>query len=862
MKVIKLFCFVLILIFVVPLYSQTKATLSFPTNIEVSPGDSLAIPLLLSTDSSVIASQIILEYDSTKVKFVNAALGKDVSGFSIETEKNFPIAFSNTGLNQNVLIKISGMDTNKISGNEFEFFQIKWYVSGFNGTAALAFDQRSENTYLTTQNSSLISGSQIQFNPGVMQILPDTTAVLSLKTGLVDVPVGAPLQVAIEVAEVKDLHNFESGLEFDPAILFLDSVRQGDFLNNFGSAKTNWNIPQIDNFSGNVQNIKCARQDTSGVAGGGNLATLYFRSLKPGSTLIQLIQAQCQLSDPEFNSIPIATLANLAVKIFREPAIEMFISDTVAAPNRYINIPLTVQGVADFDIISTLIEIKFDSSCLLGIDVINKGTLTENWQPPIVNNLGKSFYFALAGSKPLAQDGVLVYLRFLTNPRAAENQACTISFAEVILNEGSPKPKLFDGTFRIRGLQIAGAVIYQGTKVPVPNANLNLSGQKSAKKLSDENGTYNMNQLPYGNYLLKPEKLNDQGRCISPFDAALILQYVVGINQLSPYQRIAADVSGDGSVSTFDAALIMRYAVNLDHKFPVMKDSLDCWDFVPANFAINDTNWVSHSGSFIYAPLEQDQFNQDFIGIVYGDVSQNWISPGMQFNPLYKPRMFATIQLGNPKLLDAGMIEFSLLIRHTNAVNAIEIEMEFPEKEFELVNIKLSDLSKEFLLNYHNKSGRLKIALAGAHPITGMGSLLNLQFKPKGAAQPDLPGKLVINNAWFNDEEVYILACEDGAKTTVPPRLELSPNYPNPFNQETVFRISIPEMRDSKISLVIYNLNGQVVRTLLNRNYAPGQYTIRWNGTNDLGNMISSGEYFCVLKAGRERQVQRFVLLR
>lgn len=690
----------------------------------------------------------------------------------------------------------------------------------------------------------------------------DTTALLSLKTDLFDQPVGAPFQVTLQIIDVKDLHNFEAGLEFDPAILVLDSVTQGSFLNEAGVAKTNWSNSVIDNLLGNALGIQCRRQDSTGVSGSGILATLFFRSWKSGATQIKLIQAQCRLGDPAANSIPIATLKNLAVNIFREPAIEMFISDTVAAPNRYINIPVTIQGVADFDIISALIEIKFDSSCVLGVDVMHQGALTENWQSPIVNNRGASLYFALAGSSPLAADGVLVYLRLLANSRAKENQACTISFGEVILNEGSPKPRLFNGAFKIRGLQIGGTVVYQGTKVPVPNTKLILSGQRNIIQLAAENGNYNINQLPYGNYRLMPQKRNDQGRYISPFDAALILQSVVGINQLSPYQRIAADVSGDGSVSTFDAALIMRYSVHLDKKFPVMHDSLDCWDFVPANFAIDDLNWQAHPDSLTYSPLQADLFNQDFIGIVYGDVSQNWISPALEVNPRYKTRMFATIQLGNPEPFEAGIIAIPLHIRHTDAVTAIEIEMEYPDNEVELESIKLSHLANDFLVSYHTQNGRIKIALAGVHPITGMGSLLDLHFKATGAAQPDLSGKIVINNAWFNDEEVYILDSDNGAKTTMPLRLALSPNYPNPFNQETVFRISIPELRDSKISLVIYNLQGQAVRTLLNRNYAPGQYTIRWNGTNDLGNLIASGEYFCVLKAGRERLVQRFVLLR
>ena len=862
MKVMKLSLLVVLLVFIAPLYSQTVTTVSLPMNIMASPGETVETPLLITTDSLLIGAHIVLEYDSTKIKFVNALPGNDIAGFLLSSETKLSFAPSVAGSNQNVLISISSNDTSTIFGNSQELARIFWSVTGFNGNASIQFNQSSENTYFTTIDSSVIPKEQIEFNAGSLTIIPDTTAILSLKSDVSDMLVGSFFQVQLNVAHINDLHNFQLALAFDPTILYLDSIKEGDFLNSQGTEESQWEIPSIDNVSGSAENIKCTRDGSFGVHGSGTMATLYFRSLAPGTAAIQFIQPECLLKDPELNSIPIADFSNIAIKIVRDPAIEMFISDTVAAPNRYINIPLTIQGVADFDIISFLIEIKFDSSCLLGVDVINEGTLTENWQPPIVNKLGTSFYFALAGAKPLAEDGILVYLRFLTNPRAKENQISDIAFKEVILNEGNPQPKLFDGTFRIRGLQVAGAIVYQGTRIPVPGANINLLGQQSITANSDENGNFNFNQLPFGDYILKPKKHSDQGRSISPFDAALILQHVAGITQLTPYQRIAADVSGDGTVTAFDAALIMRYSVKLETKFPVMKDSLDSWDFVPTNFALNDTNWTSQPDSLFYAPLAENQFNQDFIGIVYGDVSQNWISPGMQFNPLYKQRMFAAIQLGNPKLSDAGIIDVPIHVRHTTAVHAIEIEMEFPEKDFELVNIKQSDLSKEFLLNYHNKNGRLKIALAGAQPITGMGQLLDLQFKVKGAAQPDLPGKIVLGNAWFNDEEVYILASDNGFKAAAPQRLELSPNFPNPFNQETVFRISIPEMRDSKISLVIYNINGQVVRTLLNRNYAPGQYTIRWDGTNDVGNSIASGEYLCVLKAGRERQVQRLVLLR
>ena len=76
------------------------------------------------------------------------------------------------------------------------------------------------------------------------------------------------------------------------------------------------------------------------------------------------------------------------------------------------------------------------------------------------------------------------------------------------------------------------------------------------------------------------------------------------------------------------------------------------------------------------------------------------------------------------------------------------------------------------------------------------------------------------------------------------------------------FRLSIPEMQDNKILLVIYNLRGQAVRKLLDGNFLPGKYSVSWDGTDDNGTLITSGYYFCVLKASNERLVRRFVLLK
>ncbi len=543
--------------------------------------------------------------------------------------------------------------------------------------------------------------------------------------------------------------------------------------------------------------------------------------------------------------------------------VELALPDTFAAPNRHVDFPLRITNIAGFDIISALITVQFDSSRLKGIDVISQGTLTENWQTPVVNNSGTSFYFALAGSSPLASDGILVYLRFFTNPLAHENDSCDLKFVQVMLNEGDPTTINHDGHFRIRGAQIAGTIKYQGTGIPVPNTLLQLSGYQISDRLADTNGNYAFSALHYANYFLRPQKFGDQNRSVTPFDAALILQYVVGNNRLTPYQLIAADVSGDSTISAFDASLIMRYSVRLEKKFPVMADSLDCWNFVPASYPINDTNWVAHPDSLVYQPLDQDQFNQNFIGMIYGDISQNWISPTMRSLAVEQAAMFARLEFGEFLIAQNGILEAPIYLEHANSIRSAEIDLKFDSNKFNLVDVITTELSKEFLVSYNSNNGYLKIALAGAKPITDAGDLVKLRLRLKDANEINFNHHFKLVQAWLNDQPIQINVATNITKTpSLPKRLELSPNYPNPFNQETTFQVSIPEMTDNKILLVIYNIRGQAVRTLLDGNYEAGNYTIIWDGKDDAGNLITTGEYFGVLKAASEAVKQKFILLK
>jgi FlgD Ig-like domain len=85
-------------------------------------------------------------------------------------------------------------------------------------------------------------------------------------------------------------------------------------------------------------------------------------------------------------------------------------------------------------------------------------------------------------------------------------------------------------------------------------------------------------------------------------------------------------------------------------------------------------------------------------------------------------------------------------------------------------------------------------------------------------------------------------------------------NYPNPFNPSTTIEFTVRER--SKVSLKIYNVAGQLVRTLVDGDRAPGAvHKVAWDGRNDAGTTVSSGVYFYKLVTSDFTQTRKMVLL-
>jgi serine protease len=96
--------------------------------------------------------------------------------------------------------------------------------------------------------------------------------------------------------------------------------------------------------------------------------------------------------------------------------------------------------------------------------------------------------------------------------------------------------------------------------------------------------------------------------------------------------------------------------------------------------------------------------------------------------------------------------------------------------------------------------------------------------------------------------------------TVLPQGYVLSQNYPNPFNPSTTISYHLPV--GGFVVAKIFNIQGQLVRTLVDEDQSAGSHSIRWDGRDDHGQMATSGIYFYQLKSGNWSQARKMILLK
>jgi hypothetical protein len=127
------------------------------------------------------------------------------------------------------------------------------------------------------------------------------------------------------------------------------------------------------------------------------------------------------------------------------------------------------------------------------------------------------------------------------------------------------------------------------------------------------------------------------------------------------------------------------------------------------------------------------------------------------------------------------------------------------------------------------------------------------------------PDTLTISIEYGTEVEIDITlnpnttAVED-VEIQVPEVFVLEQNYPNPFNPTTTIQYSLPSA--AQVELIIYNMLGQRIVTLVDEKQSAGTYSIKWDGTNTKAEQVGNGVYLLRLKTDEFVQTRKMVLVR
>jgi hypothetical protein len=230
-----------------------------------------------------------------------------------------------------------------------------------------------------------------------------------------------------------------------------------------------------------------------------------------------------------------------------------------------------------------------------------------------------------------------------------------------------------------------------------------------------------------------------------------------------------------------------------------------------------------------------------------------------------------SLSLTSDRVIVGKTVSVDVSLANLEALQAFGFVLNYDADKFEFVEaapaendlLKTSGGETPIFLK-QTESGQVTIANAviDGEAVSGQGSVVTLTFKVlrefEDKARFEVADGIVFDSEQFANAVVVLGAL---SVESTPTEFALLQNFPNPFNPETTIKYNLAEASD--VNLRIFNIVGQVVRTLVAERQSAGRYQVRWSGTDDRGTSVSSGIYFYELSAGGKFQdVKRLMLLK
>ncbi len=306
---------------------------------------------------------------------------------------------------------------------------------------------------------------------------------------------------------------------------------------------------------------------------------------------------------------------------------------------------------------------------------------------------------------------------------------------------------------------------------------------------------------------------------VQAFDASLILKYIVNPSgdSLNAIQQSVADVSGNGTITAYDASLVLQYVVNLITGFPVE------------------------------------------IGT---SAKKFTLLTKAQFDAQKSPN--ASLTFPATTAVPDSLFTLPISLKNISGVSSIELTLKYDPSLAVFDSVKTADAASGMTMNYYNdkKNGLIRIAMAGSSMLQNDGDIAQILFRASKNVRGTVTSQIAVAKFLVNESDMTRLA-----PTAIfqiigkPTSYQLDQNYPNPFNPSTTIGYQLPD-DNTHVRLVVYNITGQIVKTLFDGTQNAGSYKLVWDGTNSGGAHVSSGIYFYRIAAGKFVQVKKTILLK
>ncbi|MEO0625739.1 MAG: hypothetical protein AAFY91_02045 [Bacteroidota bacterium] len=362
---------------------------------------------------------------------------------------------------------------------------------------------------------------------------------------------------------------------------------------------------------------------------------------------------------------------------------------------------------------------------------------------------------------------------------------------------------------------ISGSVATYSNE-PVEGAMIGVTGTDMDEDImTDLMGEYIAEGLVIGeDYTLAPSlEENVDLSQVTTADIIMLMQHLLGVQELeNPYQYIAADVTGDGTLNVQDIVAMRRVILGMEDGYP----SQPTWRFVDINhdFGGDPGQWNVHNtpGVINLNDFEEGIYQGDFVAIAMGDISGNALDANSQ-ERIAEARATAQVSCEDLEVRTGNNYLVSIYAEESMAgmQGTIEVDDDLSLLDVEAVIVQDKEINK-----HHMDRGFASFSVS--EPVGAGAELFRLHVRANADGQ--LRNKLRISDV-ITPAEAYPEAGQianlrlsfiESTTGIVRSGFQVDQNYPNPVVDWTVIGFTLPEQ--GMVELAIYD---QIGRTLLLR---------------------------------------------